>query len=209
MSELVTQIDFSDRDAGDIICLHGAGLISDSIMLGEKIAREVQDKLEFSHIAIAALKPSDKRPGYTLEAIWPRIAMSPWDVYAGQVTACFRINVDLAVKLSALLQIEHEYVGKRYNLESVVALGGIEILRHFNIEPKKNPIDPRQKQFCSEMGTRFIEMLVPSDHSVPAVTDPQQVYNFLRDLAKPSAVQIVAAATAAPIELPANAAVHS
>ena len=86
-------------------------------------------------------------------------------------------------KLAALMAVENELLGQHYNLAGVIELGGIEILRHFGDSPDRVPVDPKQEAFCSETATRFLEELPIPDAAVPAVTDPQQVIDYLTAIA--------------------------
>ncbi|HUY26574.1 MAG TPA: hypothetical protein VMV27_04065 [Candidatus Binataceae bacterium] len=172
----VTQVAWADRILGDIGCLRGRGLVSDAIILGERLAHEVLDfNATWSHIFVVA-------KGKILEAIEPKISLSPWNVYDGQPTALFRIEVDPALKRDALLQIIHEYVGRGYDLTGVaLGMGALEILRQFDLPWQINLFAGKHRQWCSELGTRYIRKLIP-DPANPETTDPQQVYNYLRAL---------------------------
>lgn len=182
--KLVTRVDYSERDTGDVGLLDGRGIglvgnvISGSIELGEKIAHEVHDGEVWSHAWIAG-----PRPMYTLEAIWPRVSLSRWGIYDGRHTAVFRINVPMEKKLAALLQIQNEWLGKGYNLTGVVDLGANEILRHFGIFNGVNRWDNERKSFCSQLDTRYLHILI-GDEAVNSLTDPQGLYNYLSELAK-------------------------
>lgn len=181
MGNLVTEVSWKDRQAGDVGVLHGAGIISNSIILGEKLAHEVTDFAP-SHAFIVG-------SGYILEAIWPRISMSKWDIYEGQPTRLFRFDLPMEKKLTALLEIQHEWVGKGYNLSAVIDLGAVEILRHLGVQPKLNILDDRHKQFCSELATRYCELVGVCFKARPtaSLNDPALFYNELYEMAHPRA----------------------
>lgn len=178
MGNLVTEVSWEDRRPGDVGVLHGAGIISNSIILGEKLAHEVTDFAP-SHAFIVGT-------GYILEAIWPRISMSRFDIYNGQPTRLFRFDFPVEKKLAALLAIQHEWVGKGYNLSAVVDLGAVELLRHLGVQPKLNVLDNRHKAFCSELATRYVNLLgVTFSRPAESLNDPALFYDELYKLAHP------------------------
>ena len=175
MDKLVTRVTWSTRQAGDVGLLLGTGLISDAIIKGEQLAGEGTDGTWWSHAFIVS-------NGSILEAIYPKISLSPWNVYDDQVTAVFRINAAAQLKQTALLDLIHEYVGKGYDLTGcALGMASLEIMRALHIEAENNPFANQHKEWCSELATRYIEKLLP-DPAKPSTTDPQAVYNYLNSL---------------------------
>lgn len=173
---LVTQVDWADRQSGDCGCLHGHGVVSDPIAEGERIAGEIGlDGKVYTHCFVVA---NDR----VLEAIFPKISLSPWNVYDGQETAVFRINVDQALKQSSLLEIVTEYVGKGYDVTgAALGMAGLEILRALHLPAENNIFAGQHSAWCSELALRYIAKLTPVKDD-PSTFDPQQFYNFMRSL---------------------------
>lgn len=169
----VTRVPWPDRAPGDVGCLHGEGVISDPIAIGERLAGEIKPgDVSYTHCFVMA-------NGATLEAIFPKISLSPWTVYDGKLTALFRIDADPAIKQAALLEIIHEYVGRGYDVTgTVLGMAGIEILRQFHLPAENNLFADKHREWCSELATRYIAKLLP-DTENPTTTTPQQVFNYL------------------------------
>lgn len=180
---LVTQVTWAERTSGDVGCLHGTGVISDPIMEGERLAGESLDGTLWSHCFVVS---NDR----ILEAVFPKISLSPWNVYDGQETVLFRINVDSVLKQSSLLEVIQEYVGKGYDVTGcVVGMAGLEIMRALHLRESNNLFADKHKAWCSELATIYIQKLV-KDPDKPDSVDPQQVYNYLRRLCNaPSVIE--------------------
>ena len=171
---LVTRIDWADRKAGDIGVLRGHGVVSDAIMLGERLAGEVTDGQEWSHAFVVATNA-------IFEAVWPKIGLSPWSIYNGRPTALFRIDTSDAAKHVALVQVIEEYVGKGYDLVGALGMAALEIDEALNLPAYINDLANAHKAWCSELTTRFVAKLLP-DNENPATTSPQRFYNYMRGL---------------------------
>lgn len=182
---LVTQVSWADRQSGDVGCLHGKGLISETIMAGEKLAHEVVDGRVWSHcfICVGTIDTTGKTiNGKILEAIYPHISLSPWNVYDNDETVIFHFNVDQDLKQAALLKIILNYVDDGYDLKGVAfGMSGIEILRALHLPADNNDYANDHKQWCSELNTRYNLEVLP-DKEVPSLIDPQLYYNHMMSL---------------------------
>lgn len=166
-------IPWEQRLPGDIGLVCGTGPISKLIIVAEWAAGEVKDGYDWSHAFIVG-------NGSIFEAIFPKISLSPWDVYDHAVTRLFRIDAPEAAKQGALLELIHEYVGRGYDVTGcVLGMFGLDLLRALDSDLDNNLFADRHKEWCSELVTRYIEKIAP-DPANPSSTDPQQVYNFLK-----------------------------
>jgi hypothetical protein len=174
---LASVIPYADAVDGDVGLLHGTGIISDAIETGERMAGEMLDGTAWSHAFIFG-------HGGIFEAVWPKIAISPRQVYAMSVTCCFRINVPDEAKAKALKDLMAEYLGKGYDLEGcAVGMAGLELAHAMDLPVDVNLCADKHKEFCSELGARYIDRITP-ENIKPSVTSPQGLYNFLVNLTK-------------------------
>jgi hypothetical protein len=168
----ITQIDWKDRQAGDVGCARHKGPVSDLIVDGERLAGECAGGFEASHCIIVG---NNK----ILESIYPKVSLSPWNTYDGVPTAIFRISGGALSTQTALLGTISEFVGRGYDLTgTILGMAALELARALRLPAENNLFADKQKVFCSELATDYIRRLI-IDHSDPNATDPQQVYNFL------------------------------
>ena len=184
----VTRVDWNDRQLGDVGCLHGTGLISNLIIASETAAHEVLDGTTWSHCFIAGCALADDQQSLDLsdprilEAVFPKISLSPYDEYDGQTTALFRIGVDPALIQQVLLQVILEYVGRGYDVGGVAfGMAAMELARALCLPADNNVFANQHQAWCSELATDFIQKLI-ADPDKPSTEDPQQVYNYLNAL---------------------------
>lgn len=178
--ELVEVVEWKDRQAGDIGALRGSGAVSDAIIEGEILAGEAahgDGRFHASHIFVVST-------GHIFEAIFPRISLSPWNVYEGMPTRLYRIAAADSVKLAALLELQSKWVGRHYDLVGVIGMGCLELERHFaGHDIERNALASAHRRWCSELGTDYARMLLPADSAIDKATDPQQVVNYFDALA--------------------------
>lgn len=176
----VTVVSWADRQTGDIGGLHGTGLLSDAIIEGERLAGEIAaGAFETSHIFIVG-------NGHIFEAIWPRISLTSWDVYDGQETRLYRLNVASSEKTQALQNLQSHWVGQHYDIVGVIGMGFLELERQClgRSVDDHNLLASSHKRWCSELGTDYLSLLNVSlpDGALDKAVDPQQLVNLLESL---------------------------
>ena len=176
MSKLVEEIAYEDRAPGDIGLLAGTGFVSDAIRLAERAGGELTDPtFEPSHALVYTVD-------YVLEAIFPKVSLSPWNIYDGQSVRIFRIMVAEPLKLAALARTEHQWLGKSYDLGGVVfGMGLAELEQAFGQTPRKDDIANAHRVWCSELDCDFIAKLLPGVPT-PDLTSPARLFGYLQAL---------------------------
>lgn len=174
---LASVVPWEERQAGDIGGLHGKSTLSDAIIEGERLAGEMPSgAFQASHIFIVS-------DGHIFEAIWPKISLTPWNVYDGQETRLYRLAVPDSWKTKALLSLQSQWVGQHYDVLGVVGMGFLEIERQImGGALSHNLLASQHKVWCSELGTDYLKLVLSSDTALPKATDPQQVVNYLESL---------------------------
>lgn len=173
MTRAAVRIRKADAQTGDVLLVWDAGPLAGLIEFEEKAAGEGDDPP--SHAALVAPR------GRILEAVWPRVKLSPANTYATIRTEYWALNgMDAFTKALAYQRTQNKYLGDGYDFAGLVGMAGVEAARMLNRLSAKIGIDihvadwlaNRRRIWCSEMVGFELSLLYHGDAPDYRALDP-------------------------------------